>query len=417
MSQITLNVSLKSLPRLEKIPTLSESDSHSKIACDFVDASSFPRSRRNSSSESPMSSSLITSETASKRSKETQFADHQFFEQAINDVTLPPLYTLFPSEVPRAEFEPADDERDVLKLGESKDYGDDSEVFKDSDLSTLSNISQWDNVCSACSSITDDAAYEPCDKSIVEKAEISSDIEQFPSKSDCRQCKRRKIRHVSHLAKGKSNRRTMSECLVGNYHQFEYEYGEPCDLTLPGSNLEFPICDKNVACKIEENFSSFNELNSYRRAFSDDLINQLTDEIPLNKFNGNENINCDSKPAEENNNCLESEESRKLSSLLPADSFRSKSLGLKRFFKKANQEIKPQHLLGSFEENLLKNRFHPQTTVDGYKALLGASGNFCPSQLTIPALTKFYEFQGKHNNITTPYVVSHSMHLNHDYDN
>lgn len=437
---ITLNVSLKSLPRLEKIPTLNESNSHSKVTCDYVHLnassclpnSSFTRSRRNSSSESPMSSSLTTAEILSTskktQAKETQFADHQFFEQAINDVTLPPLYTLFP----------VDSRIDVTDgahpLAYDASIDDDSEVFKDSDVSTLSNLSQLDNaslmndehqksetsaiICSACNRSSPDDnrlrncdTYESCDKPIMEKLDFSSDMEQqFSTKADCRQCKRRKIRHTSHLAKGKSNRRTMSECLVGNYHQFD-EQGEPKDLTQPGSNLEFPICDKNVACKIEENFPSFNELNSYRRAFSDDLINQLTD-LPLNPFNGNENFNCNMlmKQREENNNCWAPEESLQTKSSLPVnDANRSKAL-FKRFFrKKSDQETKRLHLLGSFEENLLKNRFQPQTIVDGYKALLGASGNFCPSQLTIPAQTKFYEFQGSCNNITTPYVVSWSV--------
>jgi hypothetical protein len=62
-------------------------------------------------------------------------------------------------------------------------------------------------------------------------------------------------------------------------------------------------------------------------------------------------------------------------------------------------------LLASIEENLLHNRFQPKAIVDGFKLLLGASGSFCPTQLTIPAQTYFYEFQGiKH--MSTPYVVS-----------
>ena len=62
-------------------------------------------------------------------------------------------------------------------------------------------------------------------------------------------------------------------------------------------------------------------------------------------------------------------------------------------------------LLGNIEENLLHNRCQPKAFVDGFKLLLGASGSFCPTQLTIPAQTYFYEFQGiKH--MSTPYVVS-----------
>ncbi|KAG5682970.1 hypothetical protein PVAND_012285 [Polypedilum vanderplanki] len=60
-------------------------------------------------------------------------------------------------------------------------------------------------------------------------------------------------------------------------------------------------------------------------------------------------------------------------------------------------------MLSTIEENLLHNRFQPKATVEGFKLLLGASGNFCPTQLTIPGQTYFYEFQGmKH--LSTPYV-------------
>jgi len=62
-------------------------------------------------------------------------------------------------------------------------------------------------------------------------------------------------------------------------------------------------------------------------------------------------------------------------------------------------------MLSTMEENLLHNRFQPKSTVEGFKLLLCASGSFCPTQLTIPAQTYFYEFQGiKH--MSTPYVVS-----------
>lgn len=427
----TVNVTLKSLPRLEKIPTLNESNPHSKVTCDYVDAAclppnfsnysnncnslcfdAVPKGRRHSSKESPLSSSFISADDlpTSKRSgvRENQFADHHFFEQAINDVTLPPLY----GNLPASNIE------------------DDGEVFKiDSNISIISTISsnpQKDNLlsitehkrsepemtaftCSACDvhlprdngkidSIISCDAYESCDKLIMEKLDFSSDMEQFPTKFDCRQCKRRKIRHASNTSKGKSNRRTMSECLVGNYQVDEQD--EQCDLTL-GSTLEFPICDKNVTCKVEESLG-FNELNSYRRAFSDDLINQLTENLPPNPFRGKESFAINK---ENNNNCWDKKETFK-APLIPPENCRTKTLGFKKFFKKTHQETKRLHLLGSFEENLLKNRFQPKTIVNGYKALLGASGNFCPSQLTIPAQTKFYEFHGASSRITTPYLVS-----------
>jgi Domain of unknown function (DUF4210) len=61
-------------------------------------------------------------------------------------------------------------------------------------------------------------------------------------------------------------------------------------------------------------------------------------------------------------------------------------------------------LLGSLEESLLQRRFTPKSKVDGFKVLLGAAGNFCPTQLTIPAMAYFYELQGA--SLSTPYVVS-----------
>lgn len=62
-------------------------------------------------------------------------------------------------------------------------------------------------------------------------------------------------------------------------------------------------------------------------------------------------------------------------------------------------------MLSTMEENLLHNRFQPKSTVEGFKLLLCASGSFCPTQLTIPAQTYFYEFQGAVH-MSTPYVVS-----------
>ncbi|CAG9802874.1 unnamed protein product [Chironomus riparius] len=69
-------------------------------------------------------------------------------------------------------------------------------------------------------------------------------------------------------------------------------------------------------------------------------------------------------------------------------------------------------MLSTIEENLLHNRFQPKSTVEGFKLLLCASGSFCPTQLTIPAQTYFYEFQGiKH--MSTPYVCE--FRLNRKY--
>lgn len=65
-------------------------------------------------------------------------------------------------------------------------------------------------------------------------------------------------------------------------------------------------------------------------------------------------------------------------------------------------ERKP--LLGNLEESLLQRRFAPKVEVLGFKLLLGASGGFCPTQLSIPASAYFYELQG--DTLNTPYVVS-----------
>ncbi|XP_058056832.1 uncharacterized protein LOC131208198 [Anopheles bellator] len=59
-------------------------------------------------------------------------------------------------------------------------------------------------------------------------------------------------------------------------------------------------------------------------------------------------------------------------------------------------------LLGTLEESLLQRRLSPKYQVADFKVLLGASGSFCPTQLTIPVASYFYELPGQH--LTTPYV-------------
>lgn len=61
-------------------------------------------------------------------------------------------------------------------------------------------------------------------------------------------------------------------------------------------------------------------------------------------------------------------------------------------------------LLGNLEECLLQRRLVPKIEVMGFKLLLGASGGFCPTQLTIPAAAYFYELKGE--TLSTPYLVS-----------
>ncbi|ETN65828.1 hypothetical protein AND_002374 [Anopheles darlingi] len=59
-------------------------------------------------------------------------------------------------------------------------------------------------------------------------------------------------------------------------------------------------------------------------------------------------------------------------------------------------------MLGTLEESLLQRRLCPKYQVADFKVLLGASGSFCPTQLTIPVASYFYELPGQH--LTTPYV-------------
>lgn len=77
----------------------------------------------------------------------------------------------------------------------------------------------------------------------------------------------------------------------------------------------------------------------------------------------------------------------------------------KKFVTKTHAAFNKLPLLGSIEESLLRDRYQPKAILSGFKLLLGASGSFCPTQLTLPAQTFFYEFHGlKH--MSTPYVVS-----------
>ncbi|EDW90903.1 uncharacterized protein LOC6530257 [Drosophila yakuba] len=59
-------------------------------------------------------------------------------------------------------------------------------------------------------------------------------------------------------------------------------------------------------------------------------------------------------------------------------------------------------LLGNLEESLLQRRLMPKIEVMGFKLQLGASGGFCPTQLTIPAVSYFYELHGE--TLSTPYL-------------
>ena len=338
--------------------------------------------------------------------------------------------------------------------------------------------------------------------------------------SDCRLCKRQKTRHnytsftsVSSNGSNSSYRRTMSECLVGMSDQAEID-AELADLE---PQLNYDDAKFNYA----QASSPFGELNAYRRAFSDDIINQLpaesccfteddedcltikckhcvnpdsalkltpivnlqqgrpvTSMSPHKKFVVHnqqqlqkipkinlsqvfDNLKDDSgfvQDTSPTSDCvftfntspassyppmmmqLSPRFTRGSSSLLkrrsrhisdrssiseysnisdeeeevlkavvhkvapPSSSTKISSL-YKKFVTKTHTAFNKLPLLGTIEESLLRDRFQPKAIVNGFKLLLGASGSFCPTQLTIPANSFFYEFKGmKH--MSTPYVVS-----------
>uniref|UniRef100_A0A0K8TFR2 Protein FAM214B n=1 Tax=Lygus hesperus TaxID=30085 RepID=A0A0K8TFR2_LYGHE len=50
-------------------------------------------------------------------------------------------------------------------------------------------------------------------------------------------------------------------------------------------------------------------------------------------------------------------------------------------------------LLGNFEENILGGRLKPTSVVDGFTADLGASGSFCPQHLKLPVTMSFFSIE------------------------
>lgn len=392
---------------------------------------------------------------------------------------------------------------------------------------------------SDCDTINDNNNYLINNNNNNSSADVEKGDEQLEMDNDCRLCKRQKTRHnyatsmsVSSASSGGSYRRTMSECLVGMNAD-----GDEADGAMSFSPLPVHNCDDaefnyatNSAPMTAEDALSYGELKAYRRAFSEDVINQLPAESCCFEANDDEDcltIKCDhcksEKPAmdspatlkltpnvtlqqarpissmsphkkllvnqkipkinlshvfdnihddsgivqdtsptsdgvftfttsspassypptmmqlsprfsrgttsllkrrsrhmsdrssisEYSNISDDDEETLKVISepteLLPAPpvpSSTSKISSLyKKFVTKTHAAFNKLPLLGSIEESLLRDRFQPKAIVSGFKLLLGASGSFCPTQLTIPAQTFFYEFQGlKH--MSTPYVVS-----------
>lgn len=58
---------------------------------------------------------------------------------------------------------------------------------------------------------------------------------------------------------------------------------------------------------------------------------------------------------------------------------------------------------GSFEESALNGRLEPAATVPGFTAEIGASGEFCPSHITLPVTVFFYSLGD--NTTSSPYLV------------
>ena len=359
---------------------------------------------------------------------------------------------------------------------------------------------------------------------------VDKSIAHLEMDSDCRLCKRQKTRHnyntsmsVSSNSSAGSYRRTMSECLVGVNSE---ELQDELDGEMNCSSLLVHNCDDfnymyGLATTHTDDSLAYGELKAYRRAFSEDVINQLPSETCC--FESNEEdvcitIKCSRCKA--NKTALESPTTLKLTpnvtlqqvfqptknpihqkipkinlsqvfdsiqddsgighdtlessdnafnpspassyppstmlsprlpnaqslflkrrsrhmsdrssisesnisdeedeilkvAIEPADKFSAQpntsssriSSLYKKFVTKTHAAFNKFPLLGTMEESLLRDRFQPKAIVSGFKLLLGASGNFCPTQLTIPAQTFFYEFQGmKH--MSTPYVVSQKV--------
>lgn len=65
--------------------------------------------------------------------------------------------------------------------------------------------------------------------------------------------------------------------------------------------------------------------------------------------------------------------------------------------------LNPNHLLGSFEESLLNGRMNPVGVVDGFYAVIGASGSFFPDHTTLPVNAAFYQIND--DIAASPYLV------------
>lgn len=413
---------------------------------------------------------------------------------------------------------------------------------KDNIFTSSKTAHLGDSSPAAASTVATDASRE-CDK-INDNNNYLMNNNNLEGANDCRLCKRQKTRHnysssmsVSSASSAGSYRRTMSECLVGmnpEHDEDEVDGAMNCS-PLPVHNCddaEFNYASSALAAASGEDALTYGELKAYRRAFSEDVINQLPAESCC--FESNEDDDCltikcnhcrgekgamespaalkltpnvtlqhvamsphkkklltnqkipkinlshvfdniqddsgigqeaESSPTSDNvffntspassypptlmqlsprfprgSNAFLKRRSRHISDRSsiseysnisdedeevlkvtieaveplpapPAPSSSSKISSLyKKFVTKTHAAFNKLPLLGTMEESLLRDRFQPKAIVSGFKLLLGASGSFCPTQLTIPAQTFFYEFKGmKH--MSTPYVVSFSEFL------
>lgn len=58
-----------------------------------------------------------------------------------------------------------------------------------------------------------------------------------------------------------------------------------------------------------------------------------------------------------------------------------------------------------YQECLLNGRLEPMSTVEGFRAELGASGSFCPSHELLPVSVFFYNFGGLETDKASPYLA------------
>ncbi|XP_055929323.1 atos homolog protein A-like isoform X1 [Argiope bruennichi] len=97
-----------------------------------------------------------------------------------------------------------------------------------------------------------------------------------------------------------------------------------------------------------------------------------------------------------------------LNRLVPSErrnvSYEKSNENLELFSKSIPSFPKGRKLLANFEESILKGCLPTLSSVEGFRAEIGASGSFFPSHLTLPANVSFFELGNSHQG-TAPYVA------------